>query len=194
LLDRLISSRARIELLKMLLLNTDSRFYLRELVARTGLPQGSVQRELANLVQAGVLVREHSGRQTYYSADDRCPILSELRSILVKTVGVADVLRDALAPLADGIEMGFIYGSLAKGCETAQSDVDVMLIGEIDFGDVVTALTPIEDQLRREINPSVFTSAEFKRRIETQEHFISSVLRAPRIMLIGDENELATVA
>ena len=110
--------------------------------------------------------------------------------MFVKTAGVADVLRSALAPLADRITAAFIYGSFAKGTETAASDVDIMIVGDVSMREAVSALRPARDALRREINPSVYSTQEFRNRIAHDDHFITSVLREARISLIGDENEL----
>ena len=139
------------------------------------------------------MVREDRGKQVYYQANSDSPVFNELRGLIVKTAGVADFLRSALAPLADRINLAFIYGSFARGEERAISDVDVMVIGNDGFSEVVTKFTFAQDQLHREINPSVYSMEAFKHRVNTKEHFISSIMGEPRIHLIGDENELRTV-
>lgn len=189
-LDALFTSTARINLLKILLLDVNGRFYLRELAKKAGLQLLSVQRELANLTEAGILVKETSGRQTYYRINKNCPIISELRSIFVKTVGVADIVKAALSPLADRIELAFIYGSFAKATETTISDVDVMIVGDVTLKEIVSVLRPAQDELHREINPSVYSVDEFRNRIAHEDHFITSIIKEPRIPLLGGEHDL----
>lgn len=189
-LDALFTSTARINLLKILLLDVNGRFYLRELAKKAGLQLLSVQRELANLTEAGILVKETSGRQTYYRINKNCPIISELRSIFVKTIGVADVLRAALAKLSDRIQHAFIYGSVAKGTDNINSDVDVMIVGDVTLKEIVSVLRPAQDELHREINPSVYSVDEFRNRIAHEDHFITSIIKEPRIPLLGGEHDL----
>lgn len=193
-LERLFSSKTRVKLLTIFLLEENGRFYLRELVKKTGAQLRSVQVELANLTEAGILVKEISGRQTYYRIDKRCPIISELRSILIKTAGLADVLREALAPLVGSIRIAFVFGSFATDRIRPESDVDVMIIGNTTLDEIVEALSAAEQKIGREVNPSVFEPKEFQERVEAHEHFMTSVLDEPKLFLIGDEHELEGVA
>jgi predicted nucleotidyltransferase len=186
--------RIRCAVLALLFSHTEESFYLRQIERIIGSSHGAVYRELGNLVKVGLVVRNNGGNQVYYQANSNSPVFNELRGLIMKTAGVADVLRNALAPLAGKISAAFIYGSYARGEERASSDIDVMVIGGASFGDVVSALNPAQDQLGREINPSVFTLTEFNERIGNKEHFITSVMRAPKIMLLGEESELRTVA
>jgi predicted nucleotidyltransferase len=190
----LLFGRVRQAILALLFTHSDQSFYVRQIARIAGGGVGAVHRELNNLVQAGLIVRTSQGNQVYYQANRNSPVFSDLRGLVVKTSGVGDVLRSALAPLADRINAAFVYGSVARGDEKAESDIDVMVVGDVDFGEVVNALSPSQDQLGREINPSVFSRAEFQQRVEKKEHFITTVLRAPKIMLIGEESELGTVA
>jgi len=193
-LEALFSSTARIKLLKILLLDPEGRFYLRELAKKSGLQVRSVQVELANLTAAGIFVRETSGRQTYYRINEDCPIAPDLRAIFVKTVGVADVLKTALADLADRIRIAFIYGSFAAGSQTPESDIDLMIVGDITLREVVAALRAVQDELHREVNPSVYDPAEFSGKVRAKEHFINAVISGPKLFLIGDEHELGRLA
>lgn len=193
-LERLFSSKTRIKLLTVFLLRGDGRFYLRELVKKTGAQLRSVQVELANLTEAGILVKETSGRQTYYHIDERCPIIPELRSIFIKTAGLGDVLRKALALLADSIHVAFVFGSFTTDRVRPDSDVDLMIVGSVTLQEVVDALDSAEQDIGREVNPSVFPPDEFRERVEAGEHFIISVLNEPKLFLIGDERELERVA
>jgi len=191
-IEAIIQSKARIELLKLLLLDSDPRFYLRELVARSGLPQGSVQRELANLLEAGIVVREASGRQTYYTINERCPIVPDLRSLFVKTVGLADMLRGALSPGADSISCAFIYGSFARGDIRPESDVDVFVIGDITLRRLTTLLREVTSA--RPINPIAMPLSEFRSHVAEDDHFVTTVLQSPKVFLRGDENELSRLS
>jgi predicted nucleotidyltransferase len=193
-LQALFSSEARIKLLKTLLLESDGRYYLRELAVKTGVSPGNARRELLKLVEAGILVREGEGHQTYYRVNELCPIIPELLAMFVKTVGVADVLRSALAGISERIRWAFIYGSFAKGTQRSESDVDLMVIGSVAFSEVVTALREAQDRLNREINPSVYSAEEYVDRARRGERFISNVQSDQKILVIGDENALSRLA
>ncbi|MBN1401903.1 MAG: nucleotidyltransferase domain-containing protein, partial [Anaerolineae bacterium] len=155
-----------------------------------GTGQGAVQRELKRLAEVGILWREKRGRQVYYGANQNCPIYDELAGLVLKTLGLADVLRAALSGLADRIRVAFVYGSMAKGTSGAGSDVDIMVVGPARFADVVAALNPTQDVLGREVNPSVYAAEEFCDRVGQGNHFLSSVLREPKLFLIGEQDEL----
>ena len=149
-----------------------------------------MQRELKQLTDAGIIRRSRIGRQIFFQADTNCPVFKELREIVIKTIGVGDVLRSALVPLAERIQLAFIYGSIARGEEVRGSDLDVLVVGDITFAEVVSAISPLQENLSREINPSVYPLNELKSKISEGHHFISTVLEAPKIFIIGDNNEL----
>jgi len=193
-LSALFSSSARVRLLSVLLHAPQERFYLRQLQALTGISPRSVQLELRNLAQAGILEREVSGNRTYYRANERCPILPELRGMFTKTAGVADVLRAALEPLRKRITLALIYGSMASGRDRPESDVDLLVIGRATFAQVVRAVQGAQDILGREVNPTVFTEAEVRSRAKRRDHFLSSLRRGARIMLIGNDSEFDQLA
>ena len=165
-------------------------FYMRQLARILGLGQGALQRELRRFTEAGILLRESRGRQVHYRVNRECPIYADLQGLILKTIGLADVLRSALAPLAKRIEAAFVYGSMAKATLTEHSDVDVMVIGEASFGEVVAALNPTQDILRREVNPSVYSVDEFQHRMKDSHHFLTAVLEGPKLFLIGGEGDL----
>ena len=169
-------------------------FHMRKISRILNLGQGALQRELQSLVAAGILLREPQGRQVYYRVNKACPIYAELQGLLLKTVALVDVLAAALAPLAQRIEVAFVYGSMAKGPSQVDSDVDVMVIGEVAFGEVVAALNPAQDILRREVNPSVYSAAELKQRVRSGNHFMTTVLGEPKLFLIGGDDELGRLA
>jgi predicted nucleotidyltransferase len=181
----------RRRVLGLLLLRPDEALHGREIARRTGLPAGTLTRELKRLAEVGLLKQEKRGNQLLYSANRASPIFGELAGILRKTSGLADVVAEALAPLSDRIDAAFIFGSVARGAETAGSDVDVLIIGSVEFGTVVDALHPAQQQLAREINPKVFSAREWKAKLKEKSPFSMDVLAKPKIFLIGDEHELA---
>lgn len=179
----------RRRVLGLLLLHPDTQLHGREIARRTGLPAGTITRELGKLTSVGLLQREKRGNQQLYRANKSCPVFAELASILRKTSGVADVLATALAPVADKIDVAFIYGSVARGKETAGSDIDLMLVGQLGFDEAVQLLWPLQAELGREINPQVLGRQEFAAR--AQEAFMRDVLSKPKIFVMGSDDELA---
>ena len=190
-LSTALFGRTRRAILALLFGHPDEAYYLRQLARSGGLGLGAVQREVKRLAEAGIFRRTVRGRQVYYQANPECPLFEELKSLVVKTAGVADVLRDALAPLASQIKIAFIYGSVARFKQKTGSDVDLLVIGDASFGDIVSALGPAQGILGREINPTVYSPTEFKSKLKARHHFLSSVLRNEKVFVIGDEHELA---
>ena len=182
--------KARRAVLSLLYSHADESFYLRQIARITGIGIGPIQRELKNLTDTGVIIREVHGKQVYYQANAQCPIFNELKGIVRKTFGVADVLRKSLAPKADKIRVAFIFGSVARSSDNRRSDIDMMVVGRISFGDVASLLSPAEEQLGREINPVVYSVTEFKKRVKEDHHFVKTVLEEEKIFVTGDENEL----
>lgn len=180
-------------MLGLLLLRPDESLHGREVARRTGLPAGTITRELNKLAEAGLLKRERRGNQQVYSADTRGPIFTELASILRKTSGLADVLVQALAPVAPKLRVAFVFGSVAQGRETAGSDVDVMLIGDVGFRQAVELLHPTQAVLGREVNPKVFAADEFESKAPL-EPFLADVLAKPKLFLIGNAHDLEELA
>ena len=186
--------KVRRVVLGLLFCNSDRAFYLREVIRSAGVGQGAVQRELAKLTRAGLLTRRREGRQVYYQANRQSPVFEEIRSLLVKSAGLADVLRASLARLADRILTAFVFGSFAKGAEKAESDVDVMVVGEVTFAAVADAFGSAQEVLGREVNPSVYSAAEFQRKAAAGRHFVTAILRGPKVFLIGGPLELERLA
>ena len=179
--------QTRSGVLSALLLHPDASLHVRELARLTGASPGSLHRELRALSEAGLLLRKEIGRQVHYQADMQCPVFGELAGLLRKTAGLVDVLRMALSLVAEQVESAFVYGSMADGKEHAHSDVDVMVVGTISFGEAVQALLPAQEQLRREINPTVFSPAEFARKLKNDASFVAKVWRKPKLWVIGSE-------
>jgi predicted nucleotidyltransferase len=186
--------KTRQAVLALLYGRADSSFYTKQILDAVKIGRGTVQRELKNLTDAGIIIREVQGRQVYYRADARCPIFDELKGIVRKTFGVADVIRQSLVTTADKIRVAFIFGSIARSTDDRRSDIDLMVVGKISFGDVVSLLAPAEQKLGREVNPVVYPIAEFKKRVKEDRHFVKAVLEDEKIFIIGDEDELRKLA
>ncbi|MGH7527077.1 MAG: nucleotidyltransferase domain-containing protein [Gemmatimonadales bacterium] len=178
--------KLRRELLALLYSNSERSLYLRELVRLTGASPGAVQREVGELTEVGLLTRSRRGRQVFYQANRSHPVFQDLRGLLQKTLGTVDLLRGALAPLADRIDGAVLFGSTAKGTATGVSDIDVLVVGSAEFAEVSDALTGAEKTPGREVNAVVYSRAEFSRRLEEGGRFVESVLRSPSVPLIGE--------
>jgi len=183
---------ARQGVLRLLFGHPDERFYQRQIVRQVGLGYGAVQRELRRLERCGLLLRSVEGRQTYYQANTESPVFEELRGLIRKTFGMADVLRCAPARLEKKIRVAFIYGSVASGAETAESDLDLLVVADsLRLADVVAALRHAQEDLRREVNPTVYQSKEFCRKVSQGHHFVAKVIAGPKLFVVGDKGELA---
>ena len=184
----------RRQILALLLLRPDESFYVREIGRLTGVPAGSLHRELKLLSDAGLLLRSAAGNQVRYQVDQTCPIQDELAGIFRKTAGLADVVREALAPLTSKIRLAFIFGSVAQGKERATSDVDLLVVGSASFAAVVAALSAAAERLRREVNPVVMTRADFAAKLARRDRFVMRAARESKIILLGDAGEFAELA
>ncbi|MCD6350747.1 MAG: nucleotidyltransferase domain-containing protein [Armatimonadetes bacterium] len=184
---------AKIEVLKLLLLNPGQAFYQREIAERTGLRLRAVQQALRPLVEAGIITREARGRQVFYRADPSCPILRELTLILLKTVGLAEVLRPSLARMADRIQVAFVFGSMARGDATLESDVDLMVIGDVGLRDLVPTIRRVAREVGRDGNPITLKREELRERVKKGDAFLSRVLAGPKIFVVGSEDELRSL-
>jgi len=186
--------KTRQAVLALLYGRADSSFYTKQILDAVRIGRGTVQRELKNLTDTGIIIREVQGRQVYYRANTRCPIFNELKNIVRKTFGVADVLRQSLVTEAAKVRVAFIFGSIARSADDRRSDIDLMVVGKISFGDVVSLLSPAEEKLGREVNPVVYPVAEFKKKVKEDHHFVKTVLENEKIFVIGDEDELRKLA
>ena len=188
-LGALLLGRTRLAILSLLLTRPDRRLYLRQIIRLLGAGQGAVQRELARLVRAGILLKTREGNLAYFQANRSSPVFEELRMLIQKTAGIAGLVRTALVPLAGSIERAFLYGSVARGDERSESDVDLMIIGDVSFFDVVSAVSPLQETLGREINPTVFTEAEYAERLRDNDHFLTQIEAAPQIEILGGSDD-----
>ncbi len=172
----------------------DESFYYRQITRRLAtVSAGTLQRELDTLSQLGLIDRSTVGKQVFYRANRKHPVFPELRALVAKTVGAIQVLRSALAPMADRISLAFIYGSMARQEEKAESDIDLLVVGKVTLEDVLTCVSDLEPSLGRDVNPTVYSLAEFKTKLKSGNHFLNSVVRREKIFLIGDEGELRKV-
>jgi len=190
-LAELFPNPALVKVLSLFLLHPEEEFYQRGIAETTGNALLQVQRALKRIEHAGLVTKTKRGNMVYYKADRMHPAFEDLKRVFLKTVALGDVLRDALSPLADKVKLAFIFGSLAQGRETAQSDIDLFLVGELSLREATKILGPVTSDLGREFNPVVYPTEEFKKKARENHHFINEVIRGPKIWLSGNEDELA---
>ena len=170
----------------------DRSFYGNELERLTKSGRGALQRELARLRRVGLINMEVIGKQKHYQANRNAPIFEELHGIVVKTFGLADLLRNALLPLSGDVSVAFVYGSVAKRTDTAQSDIDLFVVSDrLSYSDLMRALEPAEARLARKINPTLQSGADLDRKRAEGNNFLIRVLEQPKIFIVGSEDDLA---
>ena len=190
-LSEILSSRTRAEIFRLLFGIADEELHVRELQRRSGLNDSTIRQELRKLVRLELVKGRKDSNRVYYTANRSNPLYPELRSLVLKTVGLVDILRAVLQD--DRIQMAFVFGSIAEGKETVDSDVDLFIIGNLGLRTVSKLLSGPSMKIGREINPHVMIAKEFRNRIETGEHFISSVIESQKLFIIGSENDLKTM-
>ncbi len=161
-----------------------------QLAETARLTPSSLQRELARLVAVGILETRIDGNRVYYKANLQCQILPELQGLFVKTTGVLDVLKKALRPISKRIEVAFVFGSFARSSELVNSDLDLMLIGDVGLAETAPLLRKVEDEIAREVNPVILSRAEAREKLIEKQHFIESVKTASKLFLWGQESDL----
>ena len=191
----LLFGQTRRSVLALLFGHPSESFYLRQIARLVGgKSTGALQREIRDLTSVGLIRKTSRGKHILYQVNPNNPIFPELRSLIAKTFGTVGVIRDALATLNPRIKIAFIYGSTARQEERPDSDVDLLIIGDVTFIEVVSALQLAQTSLDREINPTVFPIDEFQSKIARNNHFLTSVLGEKKLFVVGDENELAKLA
>ena len=190
-LSEILSSRTRAEIFRLLFGIADEELHVRELQRRSGLNDSTIRQELRKLVRLELVKGRKDSNRVYYTANRSNPLYPELRSLVLKTIGLVDILRAVLQD--DRIQMAFVFGSIAEGKETVDSDVDLFIIGNLGLRTVSKLLSGPSRKIGREINPHVMNAKEFRNRIETGEHFISSVIESQKLFIIGSENDLETM-
>jgi uncharacterized protein len=184
----------RQEILTATLLSPEKSWYLSELAAHLGTSPSSLQRELETLANSGILVRTQDGRRTYYRAQTASPVFNELRDLLAKTAGIIPVLNSELTQLDGKIKWAAIYGSIARGEEQAQSDIDLLVVGPVGMTELLPALRRVEQQFGREVNVTRYSESEFLAKRHGRDHFLNSVLKGKLITIVGSSNELEKTA
>lgn len=193
LLAPLISAVVQDLLATILLSGPDRRWYMSELAKKMERRPSSLQRPLADLVEAGILCSWREGNRTYFRANSDCPILGELRSILTKSVGLADRLRETLEPFVESIKTAFIHGSVASGTETPGSDVDLIVIGTVGLSDLCEGLEALEAAIQRSVHITVVAPDEFRRKVLEGNHFWNAVLGKEKLFVVGGADELEAI-
>ena len=190
-LSKMISSKARAEIFRLLFGISDRELHIREIERQSGLSFRTVHQELKKLKQMDLIRERRSGNRVYYRANDEHPLFNDLRNIVLKTSGLVEVLREALD--REEVKVAFVFGSIARKDEGARSDVDLMVIGDVGLRDLSGWLMGAYEKIGREISPHTLSLKEFKERKNKGEHFLSSVLNSPKLFVIGDEDELAAL-
>lgn len=190
-LAQLLSSRTRAEIFRLLFGMQSAPLHLRALERGSGVTVASVRQELGKLERLGMVARRRDGNRTYYTAQTGHPLYSDIRGLVLKTSGLVELLQKALS--TDGIACAFVFGSLASGTATPDSDVDLFVVGSLGLRRVTALLSGLGHRLGREINPHIFSVAEFARRRDAREHFVGNVLAAPKLFVIGSDHDLATL-
>jgi predicted nucleotidyltransferase len=189
----LLFGQIRGRVLGLLYGHPQESFYLRQIARTTESSPGAVQRELESLSGIGLIERSVVGNQVFFRVNRSHPVYGEMRSLVAKTVGAFHRIRSALAPLEQRIALAFVYGSLASGEENSASDVDLMVIGDATLRDVLGRLATLESDIGREVNPTVYTASEFKKKMKAGNHFLQSVMDGEKVVLMGREDELGKV-
>lgn len=172
----------------------DKSFYTNEIVRWADMGRGTIRRELDRLVSAGLLVMSREGNQHHYQANTACPIYDQLHSIVLKTFGVADVIRTTLQPFDDRITLAFIYGSIAKGGDTAKSDIDLLVVGvDLVYSEIMGLLADAEETLGRPINPTMYDETQIRKKLKEKNAFLTRVLEQPKVWIKGDEGGISAI-
>ena len=192
-IDRLFGSKTRVALLSRLMMNPDRSFFIRELSRELKIPYGMLYKEEKNLVSLNILTEEKKGKVTLVSVNKTLPYFAEIRRLITKTTGLADLMKSTLSRLR-GIRYALIYGSFASGEESESSDIDLLVIGDVDEEKVLNAISETEKEVGREINYILWSEKEFTKRVESKHHLLTDIVSKPLIMLIGEEDEFRRTA
>jgi predicted nucleotidyltransferase len=192
-MSEVLFGQIRSGILALLYGHPDQSFYLRQIARHIEASAGAVQRDITQLSKAGLINRTPVGSQVFYQANSNSPIFAEMRGLVTKTVGVHDTLLFLLAPHAKKIKVAFVYGSVARHEETAQSDVDLIVIGNIGLEELMPTLGKTQSLLGREVNATVYSTKEFRSKVDSGNHFLQRVLKDEKLFLIGSVDELRKV-
>jgi DNA-binding transcriptional ArsR family regulator len=186
-----LSSRVRAEIFRLLFGLDEKELHLREMERQAGLSLGTVRQDLQKLVKLDLVTTRRDGNRLYYRANTQHPLYPEIRKLVLKTAGLVEIFKSVLD--REGVELAFVFGSLASNREKAASDVDLMVIGTVGLRSLSSWLSRVTEQVGREINPHTLTVEEFRRRQEKGDHFLANVLESPKLFIIGNENDLAAM-
>ena len=192
LLSEILSSKIRADIFRLFFGVSDNELHMREIERRSGYAIGTIQSELRELLRLDLVSKRKDGNRTYYRANKDHPLFLDIQRLVLKTVGLVDILQNKLTKSQE-ITIAFVFGSIARQEEMAGSDIDLVVIGHLGLREITALLSGVTDKVDREINPHVFTVKELKKRIARKEHFITQVLDEPKIFIIGNENELKTM-
>jgi len=187
-LSGILSSRVRAEIFRLLFGLNEKELHMREMERQAALSLGTIRQDLQKLVKLDLVKARRDGNRLYYRANTDHPLFPEIRNLVLKTAGLVEVIKSALD--REGIEVAFIFGSLARSKERAESDVDLMVIGTIGLRSLSSRLAGVSEQIGREINPHALSIEEFRRRKQNGNHFLSNVMESPKLFIIGSENDL----
>lgn len=182
--------KTRQAIIASLVLQPEKWWYISDLAKHIGTSPSSLQRELAALNASGILERRVDGKRVYFRPDKNCPILSELQGIFLKTSGLVDVLEKALKGFSKEIEFAFVFGSIARGQELSESDVDLMIVGALKLAELAPKLRAVEKKLMREVNPVIYSLKEFRKRVGEKDHFLTTVIKEKKLFLKGKDDYL----
>jgi len=189
-LNELFSSEARVKILKLFLFNSKNRFYQREIALKTNLAIRAVQRETENLGKIGIIKRSEDGNRAYYAVDENCTVIPELKALFAKTSGVGDVIKQYLTKQKNELKFAFIYGSYAKNTENMNSDIDLFVVGSISSRKLSSITSEISEDLKREINYTLFSEEEFKKKLMQKNHFVANVIKNAKVFVVGGVDDL----
>ena len=193
-LSDVLFGQIRGRVLALLYGQVDKPLYLRQIARHVNASVGAVQRELEKLAEVDLITRTSVGNQVFYQVNQRNPVFVEMRALVSKTVGIFNILRSALEQLVEQVTVAFVYGSVARQEEKAQSDIDLMIIGNVELDDVLARLSDSETTLGRAVNPTVYSVSEFKKKLGEGNHFLNAVVSGDKVFLIGNEDELRKMA
>ncbi|HCW75611.1 MAG TPA: toxin-antitoxin system toxin subunit [Candidatus Marinimicrobia bacterium] len=191
-LAQILSSNVRAEFFRLLFGLEKRELHLRDIERQSGFTIGTVRQEAEKLSRLGIIIKRRDGNRLYFKANAQHPLYNDIGSIVLKTVGLGDVLREGFVGL--DIQMAFIFGSIAAGTESPESDIDLFIIGNTTLKVLSKKLSSVSERLSREVNPNLMTKAEFAQRLKSTDHFITSIMNTPKLMIIGQEDDLSRLA
>ncbi|MFW5887366.1 MAG: nucleotidyltransferase domain-containing protein [Bacteriovoracia bacterium] len=189
-LEHIITSKARTQIF-ILLFQEEKEFYLRQMQRETDLTINAIKTEITNLLKLDLIIKRIDGNRTYYKANTNHPIYPEIKSIVEKTEGIQQIIKESLKDLP--IKIAFIFGSIAKGSAKSHSDIDLLIIGQTSLRKLSSKLTPLQEKLGREINPHIYTVADFQKQLKTKNHFVNAIQKTQKKYIIGSDEQFRKI-